>query len=154
MGQCYNSGDFKKYFNENMQDLGLPAPSTLFDTYQTAIGTALLLGETLSKLGKGATMGELVGATFGLEKLKIAAALGAAGYTGAVIGSIAVASGRSLGCGSRMADMFAFVPQNNLQFRGWNSFYAHNPKVLDRGNKSRRNFGLLVRSSPTLFEYA
>jgi hypothetical protein len=33
MSECYNSGDFQKYFNENMQDLGLPVPSTYFDTY-------------------------------------------------------------------------------------------------------------------------
>ena len=46
MSQCYKSGDFKKYFDENMQELGLPVPSTLFDTYQTAVstGTTLVAG--------------------------------------------------------------------------------------------------------------
>jgi len=137
-----------------MQDLGLPVPSTLFDTYQTAIATASTLVGTLATLGKGATMGELIGATVGLEKLAVAASIGAAAYTGAVIGSIAVASGRSLGCGSRISDMFVFTQQNNLQFNGWRTFYAHNSQILDKGDKFRRNFGLRAQISPAGFEYA
>jgi hypothetical protein len=154
MSQCYNSGDFKKYFNENMKELGLPVPSTLFDTYQTAVATASTLVGTLATLGKGATIGELIGATVGLEKLAVAASIGAAGYTGAVIGSIAVASGRSLGCGSRISDMFVFTHQNNLQFNGWHSFYVHNPQVLNKGDKFRNSFGMRAKASPTSFEYA
>lgn len=88
-----------------MQDLGLPVPSTLFDTYNTALSTASTMVGTLATLGKGATMAELVGATVGLEKLAVAASIGASAYTGAAIGSIAVAAGRSLGCGSRMSDL-------------------------------------------------
>lgn len=152
MNQCYNTGDFKKYFNENMKELGLPVPSTLFDTYQTAIATASTLVGTLATLGKGATIGELIGATVGLEKLAIAASIGAAAYTGAVIGSIAVASGRSLGCGSRISDMFVFTNQNNLQFNDWHAFYAHNPQVMDRRNKFRNSFGLRAKNSPFSFE--
>ncbi|MDX9839507.1 MAG: hypothetical protein RBT39_18250 [Azoarcus sp.] len=71
MSQCYTSGNFQKYFNENMNDLGLPVPSTLFDTYQTAVATASTLAGTLATLGKGATMGEVIGATVGLEKLRL-----------------------------------------------------------------------------------
>lgn len=154
MSQCYNSGDFKKYFNENMKDLGLPVPSSLFDTYQTAVATASTLVGTLATLGKGATMGELIGATVGLEKLAVAASVGAAAYTGAVIGSIAVASGRSLGCGSRISDLFVFTHQNNLQFKGLAAFYTHNPQVLDKGHRFRNSFGIRAKSSPSSFEYA
>lgn len=154
MSECYNSGDFKKYFNENMKELGLPVPLTLFDTYQTAVATASTLVGTLATLGKGATMGELIGATVGLEKLAVAASIGAAAYTGAVIGSIAVASGRSLGCGSRISDMFVFTYQNNLRFRGWHAFYIHNLQVLGKDSKFRNNFGLRAKYSPASFEYA
>lgn len=154
MSQCYNDGDFKKYFTENMQALGLPVPSTLFDTYQTAIGTASTLVGTLATLGKGATMAELVGATVGLEKLAVAASLGAAAYTGAVIGSIAVASGRSLGCGSRISDLFSWTQQNNMYFDGLASFYTNHPQVLNEGHGFRGSFGLQAKSSPSSFEYA
>lgn len=154
MSQCYNSGDFKKYFNENMKELGLPVPSSLFDTYQTAVATASTLVGTLATLGKGATMGELIGATVGLEKLAVAASIGAAGYTGAVIGSIAVASGRSSGCGSRISDLFVFAYQNNLHFNGLAAFYTLNPQVLDKGHKFRNSFGIRAKRSPSSFEYA
>ncbi|WDE04275.1 hypothetical protein SG34_023490 [Thalassomonas viridans] len=153
MAACYTSGDFKKYFNENMKELGAPVPTTLFDSYQTAIGTATILVSTLSTLGKGATMGELIGATIGLEKLAVAAAFGAAGYTGIVIGSIAVASGRSLSCGFRISDMFVFTYQNQLQFKGWHSFYTRNPQVLDKTHPFRKSVGMRAKDSPLSFEY-
>ncbi len=154
MSQCYKLGDFKKYFTENMKALGAPVPTTLFDSYQTAIGTATLLVSTLHTLGKGATIAELIGATIGLEKLAVAAAFGAAGYTGVVIGSIAVASGRSLSCGTRISDMFVFTSQNNLQFKGWHAFYIHNPQVLDKTHTFRNSVGMRMKSSPISFEYA
>jgi len=154
MSGCHTPGDFRKYFKQNMEALGLPVPSTLFDSYQTAIATASTLVGTLATLGKGATMAELLGATVGLEKLMIAASIGAAAYTGAVIGSIAVASGRSLGCGSQISDMFVFVHQNGLEFKGWRSFYTQNRGVIDENRAFRRSFGLRARNRPAGFEYA
>ncbi|MDD2874535.1 MAG: hypothetical protein PHG21_12995 [Azoarcus sp.] len=154
MSQCYNSGDFKKYFNENMQELGLPVPSTLFDSYNTAIAHAMVMVETLRTLGKGATVAELIGATTGLEKLKVAATFGASAYVGAVIGSIAVASGRSLGCGSRISDLFVFTHQHKLKFICVNSFYAHNPQIMDKGHPFRSSFGIRAKASPLSFDYA
>ncbi|WP_321419234.1 hypothetical protein [uncultured Desulfobacter sp.] len=154
MNHCYNSGDFKKYFNENMKALGLPVPSTLFDTYQTAVATASTLVGTLATLGKGATIGELIGATVGLEKLAVAASFGAAAYTGAVIGSIAVAIGRVLGRGSRISDLFAFTHQNNLQFEGIAAFYTHNSQILNKEHTFRNSFGIRAKTSPSSFEYA
>ena len=154
MSQCYTSGDFKKYFIENMTALGLPVPSSLFDTYQTAVATASTIVATLATLGKGATMAELIGATVGLEKLAVAASIGAAAYTGAVIGSIAVASGRSLGCGTSISDVFVLTHQKDLQFDGWHAFYVHNPQVLDKKHTFRSSFGMLAKKSPASFEYA
>lgn len=154
MSTCYKPGDFKKYFEQNMRELGLPVPSSLFDTYQTAVATASTLVGTLATLGKGATMGELIGATIGLEKLAVAAAIGAAAYTGAVIGSLSVASGRSLGCGSQISDLFVFSNLNNLHFQGLRSFYAHNPQILDKNQKARHAFGARARNFPSSFEYA
>ncbi|AQP99250.1 hypothetical protein B0W48_05190 [Pseudoalteromonas aliena] len=152
--QCYASGDFKKYFTENMKQLGLPVPSTLFDTYQTAIATATTMAGTLATLGKGATVAELIGATIALEKLAIAASISAAAYTGAVIGSIAVASGRSIGCGSRISDLFVFMRQNNLEFKDASEFYAKNPQILDSKNLSRVSYGARANVSALSTGYA
>lgn len=146
MRSCYTSGDFKKYFTENMNALGLPAPQNLFDSYSTAVANAALMAEALRTLGKGATIGELVGATTGLEKLKVAAAFGASYYVGAVIGSIAIASGRSLGCGYRISDMVSFLDHNNLKFDDWNAFFVDNPQVLNKNQGFRNSFGLRARA--------
>ncbi|AZZ93498.1 hypothetical protein EUZ85_23350 [Hahella sp. KA22] len=154
MGQCYKSGDFYKYFKENMNALGMPAPDSLFGTYNAAIANASLILGTFKTLGSQATMAEIIGATTGLEALGVAAALGAAGYAGAVVGSIAVASGRSLSCGSRIADMFAFIEEHDLQFPGWKSFYLHNPQIFDTRNPHRYSFAVLAKASPASFEYA
>ncbi|WP_348945257.1 hypothetical protein ABHF33_01205 [Chitinibacter sp. FCG-7] len=145
MTKCYATGDFKKYFKENMDELGLPFPTSLFDTYNTAIATATTLVSALKTLGKGATMAELIGATTGLELLAVAASIGAAAYTGAVIGSIAVASGRSLGCGARISDLFVFAEQNNLQFEGLSTFYRLNPQILDTNLIFRKSFAARAR---------
>ena len=52
-------------------------------------------------------MAEIAGATVALEKLAILSAVSASGYVGAVIGSIAVATGRTVGSGTRISDLFA-----------------------------------------------
>lgn len=154
MTQCYSSGDFKKYFTQNMKSLGLPVPTSLFDTYQAAIATATTLLGTLATLGKGATMAEIIGATVGLEKLAIAASIGASAYVGAVIGSIAVASGRSISCGTSISDFFTFVRRNNLNFKGASTFYASNPQILNKKIAATGDFGVRAKVSPLSFEYA
>lgn len=137
-----------------MNALGMPVPTTLFDTYQTAIETASTLTGTLATLGKGAAMSEIIGATVGLEKLAVAATVCATAYTGTVIGSIAVASGRSLGCGSRISDMFVFANQNGFNFNEWHAFFSRNQEIFDKNNKNRVSFGDRARTSPVSFEYA
>lgn len=85
-------------FKDNMDALGLPAPTSLFAAQQTAIGTLATLLGTLRTLGSTATVGELIGATTGLELLAAASALGASFYVGAVIGSLVVAADASFVC--------------------------------------------------------
>ncbi len=154
MNPCYKSGDFMNYFNENMKALNVPAPTTLFCSYQTTIATASTLVGTLHKLGKGATITQLVRTTVGMDKLMVAGALGAAVYTGVVIGSVFVATGRSLAGGYQISDMLVFLHRNNLQFRGWRAFFFHNPEVLDTTHSFRNRVGMEAEISPMSFEYA
>lgn len=109
--------DFYKYFHENMNSLGLPAPESLFGTLQLALGNATVLMTQIDKFGPRVTLGEL-GAATKLEALGVAAACSAAFYVGAVIGSIAVATGRSLSGGTTMADVLFSANQHGL-YRPW-----------------------------------
>lgn len=97
--------DFYQYFKENMDGLNLPAPVSLFGSLQLAVANASIFLSHIDKFGKTLTVGELVGAGTQLERLAVAANLSAAFYVGAVIGSIAVASGRSLAGGTSLADV-------------------------------------------------
>ncbi|VWD45315.1 hypothetical protein BLA50215_05697 [Burkholderia lata] len=98
MTQCKT---FYRAFRDNMDALGLPAPASLFAAQETATGTLAAILGVLKTLGPTATVGELIGATTGLELLAAASALGASFYVGAAIGSLIVAADASLVCDKR-----------------------------------------------------
>ena len=60
---------FSKAFQDNMHALRLDAPSSLFSSLQTAIGTFTTMLGALKALGPTATVAELVGATTALKSL-------------------------------------------------------------------------------------
>jgi len=109
-GHCTNClggarmSDFYKYFKENMDSLGLPAPESLFGNLQSAVGTITVIVGLIDKFGHKVTVKELIYAGTKLEKLGVIAACSAAFYAGAVIGSLAVATGRCLGRGASLGD--------------------------------------------------
>lgn len=110
--------EFYRYFKENMEALALPAPETLFSNVQVAIGTASVILMQIDKFGKGVTIGELIGAGTKLEMLGVILACTAAYYVGAVIGSIAVATGRCIGGGTSLSDVLVTSRRYGLD-RPW-----------------------------------
>jgi hypothetical protein len=70
----------------------------------------------VEKFGKTVTLREVIGAGTKLEGLAVIGACSAAYYAGAVIGSLAVASGRTLGGGTSLADVMFIAKQND-----WNA---------------------------------
>jgi len=155
MSGCYAPGDFKKYFVENMEALGLDVPSGFAETFNLALEKATLMLSALNTLGSSATIAELVGATTGLEQLMVLGAMSASYYVGAFVGSLAVAAGRSMACGTSISDFFVFIfiRRHNLDFKGWQNFYARNPAVLDSNWPFRSSFAARARTSRH-FEYA
>lgn len=110
--------NFYLYFRENMQSLGLPAPETLFGNLQLALANAAAFIAHIDKFGQRITVKELIGAGVRAEKLGMIATLSAAFYVGAVIGSIAVATGRTLSGGVTLADVLWDIRCNGL-YRPW-----------------------------------
>jgi len=111
---CDKEQSFFLYFKENMNSLGLGVPETLFDTQKTAIANVSAIAAAICIIGPKATLAEIAGATVALEKLAVLGALSASFYLGAVVGSIAVATDRYLGCGSSIADYFAMAEKDGL----------------------------------------
>lgn len=109
---------FYSYFKENMDSLGLPAPESLFGTMQAAVANSSVILSQIDKFGKAVTIGELIGAGTRLEGLGMIAACSAAFYAGATIGSLAVATGRSLASGVSLSDVIATSSRYGL-YRLW-----------------------------------
>lgn len=110
--------DFYKYFKENMDSLGLPAPDSLFGNAQLAIATASTLVGLIEKFSKKVTVMEMIGAGIRGEKLMVIGAMSGSYYLGAVIGSIAIATGRSLSGGTSLSDVLLNAQMNHLH-RPW-----------------------------------
>ncbi|KQV44977.1 hypothetical protein [Duganella sp. Root336D2] len=110
--------NFYQYFRENMESLGLPAPVSLFGSLQMALANAAAFIAHIDKFGQRITVGEMIGAGLRAEKLGAIATMGAAFYVGAVIGSIAVATGRTLSGGVSLADVMWDIRCNGL-YRPW-----------------------------------
>ncbi|NMF87310.1 hypothetical protein [Aromatoleum petrolei] len=110
--------DFYRYFKENMDGLGLPAPETLFGSLQATVANATVILSQVDKFGKAVTISELISAGKKIEQLATIGACSAAFYVGAVIGSIAVATGRSLSGGTSIADVIFTACRHNLD-RPW-----------------------------------
>ncbi len=110
--------NFYRYFKENMDGLGLSAPESLFGTLHAAVANAAIFVAHMDKYGHKITVRELIGAGTRLEKLGMVATLSAAFYVGAVIGSIAIATGRTLSGSTSMADVLLSARRQNLS-RPW-----------------------------------
>lgn len=132
--------DFYKYFKENMDSLGLPAPETLFGSVQSTVGTVTTLLGVVDKFGTKLTLAEVVGAGTKLEKLGVVAACSASFYVGAVIGSLAVATGRCLGHGTSLGDVLLQAARWGFK-RPWLASLLHRlPGVYDPNVSARKYY--------------
>jgi len=127
--------DFYKYFKENMDALGLPAPESLYGNAQLAVGSAMTLVGLVEKFGKKITVREMIGAGIRGEKLATIWAMSASYYVGAVIGSIAVATGRTLAGGTSIADVLFNARRNRLHRPWLAAVLMHNPEIYKRREK-------------------
>lgn len=132
--------DFYKYFKENMEALGLTAPDSLFGSQQAAVGTITTILAFTDKHGAKVTVQELVGAGTKLEVLGAMGAVCAAFYAGAAIGSLAVATGRTLSGGTSLGDVLYEASRWDLK-REWLSPLLHRlPGIHDSRVSGRRNY--------------
>ena len=121
---------FYFYFKENMNSLGLPAPESLFGKLTTAVASIGTMASYVKTYGNTVTVSEMLGtlpgaaAGAGGGTAGVAAAvsevtfafgaLAASFYVGACIGSLAVATGKSLSGGFSIADLFACAKSHGI----------------------------------------
>lgn len=131
--------DFYRYFKENMEALDLaPPPESLFATQQLAIATINTFVAFVDKFGTRVTVLDVIYAGTRLERLAVVGAVSAAYYTGAVIGSLAVATGRTLSGGTSLGDVLFEASKWKLD-RPWLTSVLHrNPGIYDPSVSGRR----------------
>lgn len=123
-----------------MEDLGLPAPDTLFGTLGAAVAnTGTLLG-AIDKFGTRVTIGELLGAGTKLEGLAVIGACSAAFYAGAVIGSLAVASGRYFSGGTSLSDVMDYAIRNQLSRPWLSDTLMRSPGIYNKSAANRNTY--------------
>ena len=126
---------FYDHFNENMKTLGLPAPRSLFGTLTTATATIGAMVKLIQTYGTKATVAEMIGtlpgaaagagggtvgfASAASEGLFVLGALSAAFYVGACIGSLAVATGKSLSGGLSVVDCLTVATVHRIETPPW-----------------------------------
>lgn len=133
--------DFYKYFKENMEALNLTAPpESLFATQALAVATINTFVVFIDKFGTKVTVMEVIGAGTRLEQLAVVGTMGAAYYTGALIGSLAVATGRTLSGGTSLADVLYEASKWKLN-RPWVAtvLYRH-PGIYDPSVPGRKYY--------------
>ena len=128
---CSDFSNFGKYFVENMNAIGLPAPTELFGTATLAYANIKELAEAVGLYGRGVTVTEVWGATSKMEKLRLIGPMIAAYYTGAAVGSAAVATGRVLGCGATIADVMWQLREQGIYESWLEAELLSNPQFLN-----------------------
>lgn len=132
--------EFYAYFKENMEALGLPAPETLFGTLESSVGRAAAIIAVIEKMGPKVTISEVIGAGTRLEWLAVIGSMSAAFYVGAVIGSIAVATGRSISGGTSISDVFFVMRRYHLETSWLRKIILENSSIYNRNAIARGHY--------------
>jgi hypothetical protein len=135
--------DFYKYFKENMEDLGLTAPpESLYGTQALAISTISTILAYIDKFGTKVTVMEMAGAGTRLEQLAVLGGLGAAYYAGAAIGSLAVATGRTISGGTSLSDVLFEASRRGFGRPWLTSLFHRRPGIYDPSVSGRKFYKL------------
>jgi len=125
------ASDFYRYFKENMEALGLPAPETLYGNLQLALANVTAMAKYVDQFGTRVTVVEMAKAGLRLERLATVGAVSASFYIGAVIGSIAVATGRTLSGGTSISDALSLAARNSVNKPWLRTMLLRCPGILD-----------------------
>ena len=135
--------NFYQYFKENMEDLGLTAPpESLFGTQQLAISTISAIVAFIDKFGTKVTVMEMVRAGTELEQLTLVGALGASYYAGAAIGSLAVATGRTISGGTSLGDVLFEASRWGFDRPWLTALFHRRPGIYDPNVSGRKYYKL------------
>lgn len=127
---CANEALFGKYWDENMKALGMWVPSSSMDAFGGITGMI----SAVAAFVELNPMVSLSAAFRGVSASTLAMYAGSAyasAWCGAAIGSFAVASGRSISCGTSLADVLWYARHDFKIYGSWlETELVRNPQIL------------------------
>jgi hypothetical protein len=126
-----------------MEALGLTAPpESLFGTQALAISTISAILGFIDKFGTKVTVMDLVRAGTRLAQLTVLGTLGVAYYTGAAIGSLAVATVRTISGGTSLGDVLFEASKCGFERPWLTSLFHRSPGIYDPSVSGRKYYKL------------
>ena len=117
-------------------------PESLFGTQQLAISTIGTIVAFIDKFGTKVTVMEMASAGTRLEQLTLLGTLGASYYAGAAIGSLAVATGRTISGGTSLADVLFEASKWGFDRPWLTSLFHRRPGIYDPSVSGRKYYKL------------
>lgn len=145
MDRCANQPGWKAYFDENMNDLGMPPPDSIYSKAVIALGTWKGITAAVERFGPRVTIYELAKAGLRTDFEVMAGGMIASAYVGGVIGSAAVATGRHMACGTRMIDAIGYARTNYPDAPWLVRHFQRHPEIYMAGASNRRAYGAAAR---------
>jgi hypothetical protein len=129
-----------------MEALGFPVGGW-FGGSAAVYGAIRVAIDGIEKYGERVTVMELVGAGLLSERWGFLGAMAASAFLGAAIGSAAVASGRSLSCGSSLADVMEYAASKQFLTPDVRQVLIRNPQIFQRKHPARYSYAMMARSA-------
>ncbi len=132
MSYCTSdNGLLGSFVDENMASLGLPMPSTAFETAGSMTAIATSIAEAIEIGGTSLSLYQALHKINSAKNaLSVSAGITASYYLGALIGSMAVASGRCMANGASIADAIWTAREMGI-FGSWlDAEYIKHPELL------------------------
>lgn len=134
------ASDFYRYFKENMDALGLPAPNSLYSSALTAYQTARKYIAFVAKFGTKVTVAEMIGAGIAEERYLVLDTMAVSYYVGAVIGSIGIATQRCAMGGTSIADVLMVATKKGIHPPYLHSVLLRNPGIVPKARRGTARF--------------
>ena len=128
-----DNGLLGTFIDENMASLGLPMPSSAFETAGSMTAIATSIAEVIEINGTSLSLYQALNKINSAKNaLSVSAGITASYYLGALIGSMAVASGRCLANGATIADVIWTAREMGI-FGSWlDAEYIKHPELLQK----------------------
>lgn len=147
MDRCPKQPAWYAYFRENMEQMHLPSPTSWYSTQHEITGAISGLVALYSRLGPRVTVFELLKAGTKMDGLVVVGGMSASWYLGAAVGSAAVATGRSLSCGTQIIDVLGYAARNRMLTPSISRQLVSHPEIYDTVRRNRYLYGQLARGA-------